>query len=443
MLNRRTLLATLGAAGIAGTAAACSPSAQQSGDDDSGGGGGEGTLTFRLWDESARAAYEESFAAFTEETGWDVEIEVVPWGDYWTRLPLDVASGSMSDVYWMNSANYVQLQQAGNLLNIDDIIPGSDQQWEQAVIDLYTRDDGLWGVPQLWDSIALFYNQDLVEEADVDPTDLSFDPGADSDPLREAGRALTADNEGRHPGDDGFAADSRETFGFNAAADRQAIIGPFLASNGADWEEDDRYVFDSEEGIEAFAYLADLINEDQIAPSAADTNENGDFARDLFTQGRLGLFQSGPYSLSAIADGAGDSFAWGLAPMVAGPEGRKSLVHGVTAVGNANADEDRMDGIEQLLTWLGSAEGQAPIGEMGIAFPGHVDAQQGFVDFWDEKGVDVSIFVEAAQDPAPADTGSNANAGLMAAMPIFQEVMIGRLSAEEGIPQAAEAGNAE
>ena len=35
-----------------------------------------------------------------------------------------------------------------------------------------------------------------------------------------------------------------------------------------------------------------------------------------------------------------------------------------------------------------------------------------------------------------------ANAGLGAAIPIFQEVFIGRLSAEDGIPQAQEEGNA-
>ena len=56
--------------------------------------------------------------------------------------------------------------------------------------------------------------------------------------------------------------------------------------------------------------------------------------------------------------------------------------------------------------------------------------------------MDVSVFVEAAKNPAEADTGARANAGLGAAIPIFQEVFIGRLYAEDGIPQAQEEGNA-
>ena len=448
-MKRRTILSSLAAAGLLGTAAACSPSSDDGGDSaggasDAGGstGGDKGTLTFRLWDQNAVPAYEESFQAFTAESGWNVNIDVVPWGDYWTRLPLDVASGDAADVYWMNSANYVQFKDSEALLDINEIIPDGASQWEQSVVDLYTRDGGLWGVPQIWDSIAVFYNKGLVEEADVDPEDLVFDPSAETDSLRDAARALTLDGAGLHPGESGFDVDSREQFGFNSQADRQAIIGPMLASNGATWQEDDQYTFASPEGIEAFQYMADLINVENVAPSAADTNENGDFSRDLFTQGKLGLFQSGPYNLLAISEGVADSFEWALAGPVEGPAGAKSLVHGVVAVGNAQADEDQQEGIAALLTWLGSKEGQLPLAEQGVSFPGHVDAQDAFIAFWEEKGVDVSVFVEAAKNPAEADTGARANAGLGAAIPIFQEVFIGRLSAEDGIPQAQEEGNA-
>ena len=451
MLNRRTMLASLTAAGLAGAAVACSPSAQDGGSGggngggsggSDGGGGSNGTLTFRLWDELAQPAYEESFAAFTEQSGWQVNIDLVAWGDYWTRLPLDVASGDAADVYWMNSANYVLYKDSGDLLDINEVLPDAADQWEDSVVELYSRDGGLWGVPQLWDSIALFYNKQLVEEAGVDPSALEFDPSAETDSLREAATKLTLDGEGRHPGEDGFDADGRSQFGFNSQADRQAIIGPFLASNGAQWQQDDAYTFASEEGIAAFQYMADLVNVDQVAPSAADTNENGDFSRDLFTQGKLGLFQSGPYNLGNIFEGVADSFEWAIAPPVAGPEGAKSLVHGVVAVGNAKAPEDKQEGIKALLEWLGSAEGQRPLAEQGVAFPGHKEAQDAFISFWDEKGVDVSVFVEAAKNPAEADTGARANAGLTAAIPIFQEVFIGRLPASEGIPQAQEEGNA-
>lgn len=437
MLTRRHLLTALGATGIATAAAACSPSGT------SGGSTADAkTLTFRLWDDTAKAAYQESFDAFSQNSGWKVAIDVVPWDEYWKQLSLDVGSAEAADVYWMNSANYVQFQQSGNLMNISDVVTDGTDKWVKSVVDLYTRDGALWGVPQLWDSIALFYNRSLTDAAGIDPTQLRFDPAAGTDPLRDAGRALTVDGGGRHPGDDGFDANTRSQYGFNSQADRQAIIGPFLASNGATWEDgDEKYAFASDQGIAAIQYLADLINVQQIAPSAADTNENGDFTRDLFTQGKLGLFQSGPYNLKNVADGVAGSFDWGIAPMVAGPAGAKSLVHGVTAVGNARAQEDRVEGIKLLLNWLGSADGQRPLGSQGVAFPAHADAQGAFVDYWKEQGVDVQQFITATEDPAPADTGAKANAGLTAAMPIFQEIFIGRKPAAEGVPEAQEAGN--
>lgn len=435
MLSRRHLIAGLAATGTAGALAACSPSSGGSGTDD------PKTLTFRLWDETAKPAYEESLTAFTEKSGWKVKIDLVAWADYWTKLPLDVASGDAADVYWMNSANYVQFQESGNLLNIDDTVTEGTDQWEKSIVDLYTRDGGLWGVPQLWDSIALFYNRALTDAAGVDPATLSFDPAAATDPLRDAARVLTVDGAGKHPGDEGFAVDSRAQFGFNSQADRQAIIGPFLASNGADWEVDDEFAFASDKGIQAFQYLADLVNVQQVAPSAADTNESGDVTRDLFTQGKLALFQSGPYNLKNVADGVGETFPWGIAPLVTGPAGGKSVVHGVVAVGNAKAEDTKKDGIAELLTWLGSVEGQTPIANQGVAFPGNTGAQQAFVDFWNAKGVDVHQFVEATKDTTPADTGAKANAGLTAAIPIFQEIFIGRTTAADGLPKAQQAGN--
>lgn len=438
MLTRRHLLSAIAVTGAAGTAAACSPSS--SGGDKSG--GDDKTLTFRLWDETAKAAYEESFAAFTKDSGWKVTMTVVPWDEYWKTLSLDVGSSEAADVYWMNSANFVQFQESGNLMNIDDVAKDDKDKWVKSVVDLYTRDGGLWGVPQLWDSIALYYNKNLTDAAGVDPTQLRFDPAAATDSLREAGKALTLDKAGKHPGDDGFDPASRTQYAFNSQADRQAIIGPFLASNGAQWQgTDDKFTFASPQGIAAFQYMADLVNTQQIAPSAADTNENGDFTKDLFTQGKLALFQSGPYNVKNIADGVGQSFTWGIAPLVAGPSGGKSVIHGVVAVGNARADKDKQEGIKKLLAWLGTADGQRPLGEQGVAFPAHADAQSSFVDYWKGKGVDVQQFIEATNDTTPADRGAKANAGLTAAMPDFQEIFIGRQTAADGLPKAQEDGN--
>ncbi|WP_058235448.1 ABC transporter substrate-binding protein [Devriesea agamarum] len=440
MTTRRAVLMAAGATGALGALAACSPSAPSAGKS-SGSASNRKAVTFRLWDDTAKPAYEESFKAFTAQTGYPVEIQLVPWESYWTKLPLDIASGDAADVFWMNSANYVQFQQSGNLMNVSTEVGNGEGAWEKSVVDLYTRDGGLWGVPQLWDSIAVFYNKKLTEAAGVDPSALTFVPGDGSgDTLIEAARKLTVDDAGKHPGEDGFAKDRRAVYGFNAQADRQAVIGCFLASNGGTWQEHDKYVFDSPEGVGAFQYLSDLINKYVVAPSAADTNQNGNLTRDLFIQGKLGLFQSGPYNLKNIYEGVQQSFPWAIAPLVAGPAGGLSVVHGVVAAGNAKTKNK--EGATKLLSWLGSAEGQRPIATHGVAFPAHRDVQKDFVDFWKAKNVDVNQFIAAAKHSVQADTGAKANAGLTAAMPTFQEILMGRIPAADGLKKAQADGNA-
>ncbi|NCD18976.1 MAG: sugar ABC transporter substrate-binding protein [Actinobacteria bacterium] len=402
---------------------------------------GSTTVKFRLWDEVAAPAYEESFDAFmAQNPGIKVEVEVVPWGDYWERLPLDLQSGDMADVFWTNTSNFGRYADNGNLLNIDEVIGEDHDEWTESVVTLYQRDGALWGVPQLWDSIALFYNAEMVEAAELDPADLTWVPGGgEGDTLLPAARALTTDSAGLHPEEEGFNPDDRVTFGFNAQADLQAIYLDFLGSAGARFQDDDgQFAFASPEGEAAFQYLVDMVNTWYVAPSAADTNTNGDITRDLFLQGKLGLFQSGPYHLRTIADNA--EFEWGLAPMVAGPEGRVSVVHGVAAVGNA--ETENLDATVAVLRWLGSADGQAALAGRGIAFPGAVEAQDAFVDYWANLGVDVQVFIDAANGQTiPAPVGPLVGAGANEITPILQEMFLGNIPVSEALVRAQEAGN--
>lgn len=442
---KRPKLLALGAASAL-LLAACSPGSDN--DDKNGGGGDTGSngessvVTFRLWDETAVPAYEESFAKFTEQNpDIKVEIELVDWGQYWERLPRDISTGDMADIFWVNSNSFGLYADNGDLLSITDELGDDHDEWEESVVNLYTREDHLWGVPQIWDSVALFYNKEMVEEAGIDPSDLTWAPDAgEGDTLLAAARALTTDADGNTADSADFDPNNIKTFGFNAMADLQAIYVDFLAQAGAQFQdEDDMFAFDSAEGVDAFQYLVDMIHEHHVAPPASETNLNGDYARELFVRGELGLFQSGPYSLSHISDGA--EFDWGIAPIVGGPEGKISVVHGVVAVGNA--DTENKEATVEVLRWLGSAEGQEPLATHGIAFPGAVDAQAAYVDYWAKEGVDVSVFIDSAQEPtAPAPIGPNSAAGLGAIDPIIKDIFLGATPVDDGLAQAQEEGNA-
>lgn len=400
--------------------------------------GDKTTVTFRLWDDVAAPAYQASFKEFTAKNpNIEVKVEVVPWGDYWTQLPLDISSGEMADIFWVNSSNFALYADNGNLMNITKEIGEDHEEWQQSVVDLYTRNNSLWGVPQIWDSIALFYNKDMVEAAGVDVSHLKW---GEDDTLLPALQKLTKDEHGNTADSANFDAHNIKIYGMNAQADLQAIYLPFLAQAGGQFQKDNgAFDFASAAGVKAFTYITDLINKYHVAPSAAETNTNGDLSREKFIHGEMALFQSGPYSLKTIAENT--KVNWALAKLIAGPEGAVSTSHGVVAVGNEQTKH--REATVKVLKWLGTSEGQAPLGKMGVSFPGAVGAQDHFVNYWAEKGVDVSVFIESATGKTTRSPfGPDVNAGSEALNPRLLDVFLGSVPVEQGLKEAQAAGNA-
>ena len=433
------LFTTLAAVLALGAAAACSPAP-----DDAPAGEGVTTVSLRLWDEDVAAAYEESFAEFSRQNpDVAVQLNVVPWADYFTRLPLDVSSGTADDVYWVNALYFGALADQGKLIDVGQELAGQVGDWVPAAVDQYTRNGALWGVPALTDGrIVVFYNRELVEAAGVDPENLTWhptDPAADT--FLPAAKRLTEDAAGVTADQPGFDPGTVTQYGFNAARDLQAIYYPFVGSNGGRIQNpaDDTFLLTEPRTVEAFQYLVDLINRDHVAPSAADTNNNPDFSRDQFLQGKMALFQSGTYNLQNIQDGA--QFEWGIAPLPAGPEGRVSVVNSVIAAGNA--DSPKRDAILRVLSWLGSAQGASSVGAEGAALPAVTDAQQGYFDYWKGLGVDTRYFGdEGGTATIPAPSGPKFGPASTAFEPILNEVFAGRTPVTEGLQQAQDTGNA-
>ena len=433
-MRLRSVIVGAVAAGLALALAGCSIS----GDD--GSSGGRTTVTFRLWDDQVAKAYESSFAEFEKKNpDIKVDVQLVPWADYWTKLPTDIAAGTAADIFWTNTSNFGLFVDSKQLLPIDGDLGAKAKDWNPSVVSLYTRAGKLWGVPQLWDSIALYYNKDLVTKAGVDPATLKWDPTGAGDTFLPAARKLTVDAKGKTADQPGFDPSAIRQYGFNAALDGQAVLWDFVGSNGGTWQGGDTYNFaDQPKTVAAVQYLVDLINKHHVGPSAADTNTNVDKAMQLFTQGKLALFQSGPYNLKNVQEGA--KFPWGIAPLLQGPAGRVGVVHGVAAV--ASAKTPHRDATIKVLDWIGSVDGLRPIAEGGYAFPGVTAAQPAFADYWKKQGVDLTPFITASTGTTfPAPVGPRIAAGDTASTPVLQQVFLGQLGVAEGLRKAQQAGN--
>lgn len=404
------------------------------------------TVNFRLWDDTVAAAYEDSFAAFEEKNpNIKVNVNVVPWADYWTKLRTDVAGGTMDDVFWINNSYYGAYVDSGNLVDVNAVLgENAKNAWEPSVVDQFTRNDTLWGVPQLYDAgIAVYYNTELLEKAGVDPKtldDLTWNPDLKKDTLLPVAQKLTRDEAGKDASAEGFDEGKISQYGTNIGYDLQAILLPYIGSNGGAFQDGDQFAFGEEKSVEAVSYLVNAINKHHVAPSAADTNSNGDFSLDAFTQGKMAMFQSGLYNLKNISDNV--DFDWGVASIPAGPSGKVSVTNGIVAAGNAASD--KQDAIKKVLAWLGTAEGNGYLGTEGSAVPGVVEAQDTYFSYWKKKDVDVSPFFDVVegQETIPAPTGPNFSKGFEQYDPILKEVFAGTVKPQDGLERAQAAANA-
>ncbi|WP_166404617.1 ABC transporter substrate-binding protein [Labedella endophytica] len=403
------------------------------------------TVTFRLWDETVAASYEESFDAFEEtHPDIDVQVNVVDWEDYWTDLRTDIADQTMDDLFWVNNSYFGAYADAGSLVNVDDVLGETAKDaWEPSVVDQFTRDDSLWGVPQIYDAgIAVYYNTAMVEAAGLTPEaleDLTWSPDPEEDTYTEAARTLTLDSSGRAAGTEGFDPAAVSQYGTNLAYDLQAILLPFIGSNGGEFQDGEDFVFaDDEKATEAISYLVSKIRSDHVAPDPAETSADGDFSRDAFIDGRMAMFQSGLYNLKNVQAGA--DFDWGVAMIPSGPAGQVSVTNGVVAAGNAASENQ--DAIAEVLEWLGTEEGAAPLGESGAAVPGVTDAQSTFFDYWEGEGVDVDPFFDVVgDDTIPSPTGPDFAKAFAEYDPIVRSVFEGGVTVEDGLRAAQDAAN--
>lgn len=405
---------------------------------------GRTLVTVRLWDDQVAAAYRESFDEFSRlHPGIDVRVTVVPYATYFDTLRTDAAGGSADDIFWLSNAYFAAYADSGRLADIAKVLGrNAARDWEPSVVDQFTRNGVLWGVPQLTDGgIAVYFNADLLDAAGVDPRQLltmRWSPG-DVDNLRRLLARLTVDVEGRRADQPGFDAGRIRQWGYNAANDLQGIYLDYIASAGGMFSDGDRFAFDNPGAVAAFDYLVRLINDDHVAPPASDTNSNGDFSRNQFLQGNMALFQSGTYNLAAIAEQS--HFRWGVAPMPVGPVGRVSVTNGIAAAGNSATKHP--DAVRQVLAWMGSARGNRYLGVRGVAIPAVLAAQQVYFDYWARRGVDVGPFFTVLDGPRiPAPGGPGFPAGYQALQPFFDEMFLGRADVAATLRDAQAAANA-
>lgn len=335
------------------------------------------TLEVALWSDSVKDALDSSIADFNEEyPDVEVKVTITPFGDYWTKLRTSLGGGSGPDVFWMNGPNFFQFASKDLIKDLQPLIDEDDSfdldAYVPIVRDLYTYEDNLYAAPYMFDSVALFYNKDLFDEAGVDYPDETWT----WEDLKKYGKELSDEEDGMY-GYAGHTVISQEGY-YNII--HQA--GGYIIS-----DDKTKSGFDLPETKEAFNFLASLIDEG-ISPSTKTQIET--HPRDMFISEKIAMLPAVSTNSELLHDALGDKLA--VAPLPAGKE-KASIIHGISWAMNNKTENEEL--AWELIKYLTGEEGSKTLAESGYNMP----ANEQYIDLWAKSipSLDLQVFVDARE----------------------------------------------
>lgn len=113
-------------------------------------------------------------AQFEAETGIKVVPDFVAWSDISNKTLTTLAAGGGGyDIVFMPSADAAKLIAGGWFDPISDLIPADQKaDWLPAVLNFYSRDGNLMGMPWYAGGAHMVYNKEILDKAGVDPASI-------------------------------------------------------------------------------------------------------------------------------------------------------------------------------------------------------------------------------------------------------------------------------
>ena len=255
---------------------------------ENGGTSQGGGLTVAIWDNAQLKGLKEIMDGFTAESQIPVEIQVVPWDQYWTLLEAGAQGGEMPDVFWMHS-NYSQKFMSNDiLLDLTDRIARSEiidlANYYEDIMGLYQLDGKTYAIPKDYDTIGLWYNKTMFDEAGIPYPDETWT----WQDMADAAQKLTDKEKGQY----GFAS---------PAANNQDGYYNLIYAMGGSVISDDKTVsgWDSDETIKAMNWWKDNLVEVSMPAQEIMAESPADV---LLGSGKAAMIMQGSWMVAAFKE---------------------------------------------------------------------------------------------------------------------------------------------
>lgn len=339
--------------------------------------GGKVELTMAVWDSDQQPVMEEMGKKYTEShPNVTVKTQLTTWNEYWTKLEAAASGGATADIITMNVLHVEEYARAGILQDLTEAEAKSDlkvhENFPAPLVEGYTVDGKLYGIPKDFDTNAVFYNKEIFDKAGV------AYPSADGwtfDEFKATAEALKAALP-----EDVYACPVNRNSGQNTY-DATIFANGGYTYNNVDKESG----YDLPETIGGVQPWLDFVLEGLSPSLETMVNIEPDA---MFQGGKAAMILAGNYMIPQYKDSLGDKFA--VAPRPLFNNTKSDIINGLAFSVSANTKhpEEATD----FALWLGSKEAQEIQGKSGTVISARNDCQEFYLDTHPE--LDLQIFLD-------------------------------------------------
>lgn len=321
-------------------------------------------LVVAMWDKNQLDGMKEIVNDFTDKTGIEVDIQVTPWDQYWTMLEAGATGGSLPDVFWMHSNEFNKYAQYEMLLDLTDKINSSElvdlSKYPEEIVELYNYEGNQFAVPKDIDTVALWYNKTMFDEAGLEYPNENWT----WDDFRSACEKLTKEDGSQF----GYAV--------KPTNNQEGWYNTVYSMGGSIISEDKKESkMNDQNTIKALELITGLIK-DGLTPSYEVMTENNPEA--LFEAGKVAMVTQGSWMLAELCnnDYVKENCDVSVLPKDSTTGNRVSIYNGLGWVAARNTSNP--EGAWKLIEYLGSEEAQQKQLDLGIV----ISAYKGSTENW-------------------------------------------------------------
>lgn len=375
------------------------------------------TLRYAFWDKNQEPAILEMIQNFENENpNIEIEIEVTPYRQYFTKLEAAATGDVLPDIFWMNGPNFVQYASNGMLMPMEDVVSANNinmDNYVASLVKLYTYDEKLYGIPKDLDSVAMWYNKDIFDKANLEYPNREWtieDVKVASAKIEESGQ---------------------DVYGITVAPNGQESYYNFIPQAGGEVisEDKSRSGYHKPETLKAIKVMKDLYDSGVAVPYASILDTN---ATDMFESGRVAMSYSGSWQAKPYDANENINKKIGLTFMPA-VKTNTSVVHGLSNV--IGAKTRYPEAAAKFLGYLGSEEANTILAKSGAVIPAYKGVQHLWVEAF--ENVDASAYIDILDNTMPYPVSANTSKWALVESDYLKQVWSGTMTPEEAVKNIA------